>query len=463
VSDVMGRVIAFSGRALPDPTPEELAALKISGPTTTPDQAPAKYINSPESPIYTKGEHLFGLHQARQAIRQGGEAILVEGNFDVVALHARGIGNVVAPLGTAFTPAQAKLLKRFAPSVIVFFDGDNAGRKATRAARGPCREGGLDAKVAVLPKGADPDDFVQKHGTEALARLLKNARGMLEYALEDALDSEAFRSGSLEEQRARVRAVTHILSEERDPNLRAMVKTYADRLSSKLLVGGQPLASLRELESAVEQALATGTRAAPPLPTSQASVTHDRARSRTQYEEIALSMLGALLDYPVLLDDPEVQVALESLDGDHALAVAALRQTMAQVAAHRARSTSEQATTVPDPGAAPDAGGEAGSLPNRANPGIEIGVYADEFLAQIRGAIHSFAAERLAAPVFDAAEEAKRVLVDNARKLQSLSLKRENAAEIEQLQRATAQGDAATEDDLLRAAILRAQKRHGLK
>src|SRR4051794_27463293 len=115
VTDVQGRVIAFSGRALPDPSPEELASLNIAGPTTTPDAAPAKYINSPESPIYTKGDHLFGLYQARQAIRQGGEAVLVEGNFDVVALHARGVGNVVAPLGTAFTPAQARLLKRFAP------------------------------------------------------------------------------------------------------------------------------------------------------------------------------------------------------------------------------------------------------------------------------------------------------------------------------------------------------------
>ena len=96
--------------SLPDPTPDELAALKIPAPTSAPDAAPAKYINSPESPIYTKGEHLFGLLQARQAIRQQGEAVLVEENFDVVSLHARGVTNVVAPLGTAFTLAQANVL-----------------------------------------------------------------------------------------------------------------------------------------------------------------------------------------------------------------------------------------------------------------------------------------------------------------------------------------------------------------
>src|SRR6185437_9776656 len=258
VNDAQGRVIAFSGRALPDPSAEELSALRITGPTAAPDAAPAKYINSPESPIYTKGEHLFGLHQARQAIRQVGEAIVVEGNFDVVALHARGVGNVVAPLGTAFTATQAKLLKRFAPRVIVLFDGDSAGRKATRASRVPCREGGLDAKVASLPKGIDPDDFVRKSGRDALERVLKAARGMREYLIEDALDGDAFHNGSLEEQRARIRAVLQYLTEESDPTLRAMIKTYADQLSSRLVVRNQAPATLRELETAVEQAVLAG-------------------------------------------------------------------------------------------------------------------------------------------------------------------------------------------------------------
>jgi DNA primase len=456
VSDVMGRVIAFSGRALPDPSPEELASLRIQGPAAQPDQAPAKYINSPESPIYTKGEHLFGLYQARQAIRQAGEAILVEGNFDVVSLHARGVSNAVAPLGTAFTAAQAKLLKRFAPSVTVLFDGDNAGRKATRASRVPCREGGLDAKVASLPKGVDPDDYARQHGKEGLERVLKNARGMRQYLLEDALDGEAFRSGSLEEQRARIRAVTTLLSEETDPTLRAMAKTYADSLSSKLVMRGQPLASLRELEVTVEQALSTNTRAAAPLHPSQAPVSHERARSRSRTEGIALEMLGALLDFPEILDDPEVEDALSVLDGEPALAIAALRRV---AAAH------PQAKFGPDPladlgEAEGDGTGDADGAPPARS--AEMGVYADEFLAQIPPSIHSFAVGRLASPAFDTSDVARGVLLDNARKLSSLSLKRENAAEIEQLHRVEAQGDAAREDELMRAAFQRAQKRHGL-
>src|SRR5262249_8709625 len=150
IIDVMGRVVAFSGRALEDPTSAEVASLGTSAPRPDPSRKPAKYINSPESPIYTKDEQLFGLYQAKAAIRQYGEALLVEGNFDVLALYARGIRNAIAPLGTAFTTAQAKLLKRFAPSVVALFDGDAAGKKATRNARVPCREAGLSARVAVL-------------------------------------------------------------------------------------------------------------------------------------------------------------------------------------------------------------------------------------------------------------------------------------------------------------------------
>lgn len=460
VSDVMGRVIAFSGRALPEPSPEELTSLRIQGPATQPDQAPAKYINSPESPIYTKGEHLFGLHQARQAIRQAGEAIMVEGNFDVVSLHARGVGTAVAPLGTAFTAAQAKLLKRFAPSVIVLFDGDNAGRKATRAARVPCREGGLDAKVALLPKGVDPDDYARQHGKDGLERVLKNARGMRQYLLEDALDGEAFRSGSLEEQRARIRAVTQLLSEETDPTLRAMAKTYADQLSSKLVMRGQAPSSVRELEVAVEQALSTNTRGAGPLPASQAPVPHDRARSRSRTDAIALELLGALLDFPELLDDFQVEEALAALDGEVALTVAALRRV---AAAHAPQAP--QAKSGPDPFGDPgEAEGDGTGAADENPPArtAEMGVYADEFLAQIPRSIHSFAVGRLASPAFDTSDVAKGVLLDNARKLSSLSLKRENAAEIEQLHRVEAQGDAAKEDELMRAAFQRAQRRHGL-
>lgn len=445
VSDVHGRVIAFSGRALPDPAPHELAALGVSGPSAPADGPPAKYINSPESPIYTKGEHLFGLHQARQAVRQQSEAILVEGNFDVVALHARGVTNAVAPLGTAFTGMQAKLLKRFAPSVVVLFDGDAAGRKATRASRAACKEGGLTAKVASLPNGIDPDDFVRKHGAQALDRLVKGAPGMLEYLIEDALEGGTFGGSSLNEQVARVRAVAELLSGEDDPNLRAMAKTYADRLSSKLVVLGRSPTDLRQLELIIGQATSHGRPAV--REPSQSAEPHDRARSRVQVDQIALAILGALLDFPELLADPEIEAALTCLDGDPALAVAALRQ-----ASGSGGGSSGASHAITEPNA------EAGPSQDGANKGI----YTDQFLAQIPRSIHSFAVGRLASPQFELVDPARFELLENARKLKRLSLTRENAAAVDELHKAAATGDADSETALLRALDKRLREKRGL-
>ncbi|WP_437555131.1 DNA primase [Sorangium sp. So ce367] len=415
VTDVMGRVIAFSGRALPDPSPSELSSLGLTGPAPQADGAPAKYINSPESPIYTKGEHLFGLHQARQAIRQRGEAILVEGNFDVVALHARGIGQAIAPLGTAFTPGQAKLIKRFAPAVILLFDGDAAGKKATRAARAPCREAGLSARVAVLPSGVDPDDLARKHGPEAIARIVKAARGLLEHLIDEALDGDSFGGSSLPEQLARVRAVTTLLAEEDDPNLRMMAKLYADRLSSKLVIGGRSPDDLRQLERVVEESLSR-PRSQPTrevIPSGQTTETWERARSRAQIQEVSLEILGAILDFPELLADDDLQTALECLEGDVALAIVAARHNFT----------------------------------------FEMGLAASEFLAQVPAPIHSFAAGRLVSPVFEAASTAKATLLENSQKLSRQALARQKAAVVSQLQKSAVDADA--ENALLRELFQR--------
>ncbi len=148
VIDVQGRVVAFSGRALPEPTPDELnrAGVEPLGSGGT-GEAPAKYVNSPESPVYRKREAVFGLYQSRQALRGGEPCLVVEGNFDVVSLHARGIRNVVAPLGTAFTVEQARQIRRFTNDVVLMFDGDSAGKRATNASREPCQQAELTAKV----------------------------------------------------------------------------------------------------------------------------------------------------------------------------------------------------------------------------------------------------------------------------------------------------------------------------
>lgn len=415
VLDVSGRVIAFSGRALPEPDEEELRMLSMKS-FSKPEDKPAKYINSPESPIYTKGEHLFGLYQARQAIRQKGEAVLVEGNFDVVAVSARGIQNVLAPLGTAFTEHQAKLLKRFAPSVTIVFDGDTAGKKATWAARVPCRLAGLTARAADLPGGTDPDEFSQKHGAPALEAIVNNARPLKQYLLEKLLKQDELQGAEVKDQMARIKAAVTLIGEEEDPVERGLTKSYADQLSSSLIVNGRSPTDLHQLEMMLQRVLQRPDRPRDPM-------LERPAQKRTPEEEMGIKVFEALLDYPELLDDPEVEAVFSLLDGPVALAIAAMRPCV----------------------------GPQGAL--------NVG----EFLARCPALIHPFAARRLAGPLFESLAEAKEALLQNGQQLQRLLLKNDNTASREELRRLDMLGDWASEEAKLREVQERALKRQTLK
>ncbi len=161
IRDVTGRVIAFGGRALGDSEP--------------------KYLNSPETPAYVKGEHLYGLDIARDAIRREGYAILVEGYLDLIALHQAGFENAVASLGTALTPAQVKLLARYAQRVTVSYDGDSAGINAAAKSLDLFLERGFEVRVAEIPGGKDPDDFVKEQGRSAYEAVVRQAPGYIDF------------------------------------------------------------------------------------------------------------------------------------------------------------------------------------------------------------------------------------------------------------------------------------------
>ncbi|RYE87371.1 MAG: DNA primase, partial [Myxococcales bacterium] len=222
VIDLQGRVVGFSGRILPDPQ------------TGLVDKETGKYINSPETPVYKKGDLVFGLYQARQPVRQAEHAVLVEGNFDVVSLHARGIRNVVAPLGTAFTPEQALAIKRFAPEVVLLFDGDAAGRKAVKAAREPCKKAGLVARAASLPEGIDPDDLSRTRGPDAVKAVIKASRGLLEHLIDVSLEAP-FSGSSSEERVERLHEVVELINAEDDPAVRAIAQKFADDVAHRLV------------------------------------------------------------------------------------------------------------------------------------------------------------------------------------------------------------------------------------
>lgn len=183
IYDLSGRVVAFGGRVLDDSKP--------------------KYINSPESPIYHKSRVLYGLYQARQAMRQSGDVILVEGYFDQLALYRAGFPQVVATCGTALTSDHARLLKRYVQRVLLLFDQDAAGKQATFKAMAALQEEGLPALVIGLPSGEDPDSFIQSQGADAFQLRLEQARPAMDLFMEDALEQ----AGAGVEQKVRAAEV----------------------------------------------------------------------------------------------------------------------------------------------------------------------------------------------------------------------------------------------------------------
>jgi DNA primase len=160
-----GRTVAFGARAL-DPN----------------DQA--KYLNSPETPIYHKGSILYGLWGNRDALRTSGTAIVVEGYMDLIALGQADIHNTVASAGTALTPDHARLLKRYTEHTVLVFDGDAAGTSAAARGIGSLFEAGMETRVVTLDEGQDPDSFVRQHGPKAFLKLTENARPVIDFLLD---------------------------------------------------------------------------------------------------------------------------------------------------------------------------------------------------------------------------------------------------------------------------------------
>lgn len=415
VTDATGRIIAFSGRALDAPTDAELSQLGL--PSAASGEPPAKYMNSPESPIYRKREALFGLSQARQAIRREEHCILVEGNFDVVSLQARGIGNVVAPLGTAFTVEQAKQIRRFAPRVTLLFDGDAAGQRAARAAREPCQEAELTARVGTLPAATDPDDLVRTKGPDALRAVVQAASGLLEYLIERELDQK-IRPDDARGQAARIRAVSELLAAEKDPAVRALAQAHVDRISGSLGIADPR--TIRALDRAVREGMRPGHDQ--PGLRSNDLATGWRARSRAQHREVALEILGAILDFPELLDLPEMIELMPVIEGDVAVALAALRQTL-----------TSGARRIPE-----------------------------QVLAKLPTPIHPFALARMVSPKHASLEDAKTELFGNVSKLKGLELERQDVEARAESERAARTGDFDRELELLREVQRSARQRRGL-
>jgi DNA primase len=200
ICNEQGRVIAFTARALE------------SG-----DKAGPKYLNSPETPLYTKGQVLFNLDKARTAIREVNAAVLVEGQMDCISVFLAGVPNVLATSGTAFTEAQVRLLSRYTTRVVVNFDPDTAGANAAEKSIALLTEEGFEVKVVTLPDGLDPDRFVRERGIEAYGTVLKSAPRLADYLIERA--RKLFPPVNAE---AKVKALNYLL-----PHIRRMPHAIA--------------------------------------------------------------------------------------------------------------------------------------------------------------------------------------------------------------------------------------------
>ncbi|HEU5247831.1 MAG TPA: DNA primase [Candidatus Udaeobacter sp.] len=244
----IGEVIAFSGRLLKEA------------------EGAAKYLNSPETPLFRKGHVLFGLHKSKRALIEANCAVVCEGQLDLISLFEAGITNVVAPQGTAFTESQARVLKRFVNEVVLCFDADTAGQKAAERSLDALLQNDLIVRVAEMPTGEDPDSLVRREGKEAFEDRVAAARDFFDYWIERETANVDLTSLGAKMQLARSLAQT--VSRVRDPLMRGEISS---KVSARLGVAAQDFQSLLPKERSEslrsgDQSEADGTRETPPVP-----------------------------------------------------------------------------------------------------------------------------------------------------------------------------------------------------
>ncbi len=323
-----GTIVAFGGR-------------RVEG------EHPAKYINSPETPLYHKSEVLFGLDRAREGIRRTGRAVIVEGYFDVIALHQAGVTEAVATCGTALTEGHVRLLSRYTRDLYLVFDGDAAGLRAAERSQ-EVLEGfpAVVARVVVLPEGSDPDTFVRSAGREAFERCLEEARTLTEFLLERALAQVGH---AVEEKVRAADQLAPILRRVRDPMRRRL---YVQQVAERL---GMETAELwRRIGGEGRRSAGHGRATAPAQPRTPAIPASEEALCLLALEHPhVLEEVEAVLES---LSHPEVRAALEVLlaawkdrgavDVHEAMARISDAETIARWREHLARSAERLESSI---------------------------------------------------------------------------------------------------------------------
>ena len=233
IADFKGRVVGFGGRAIEAEEP--------------------KYMNSPDSPVYTKGYHVYGLHVSLPSIRKTDQAIIVEGYFDLLSMYQHGIKNVVATLGTALTPHQIKLLKRYTKNLIIIFDSDEAGAKAAMRSLPLFLDEGISPQMVLLPAGFDPDTFAQKDNGEVMRGKLREPLSLL-----DVFFGQVFTANDAYSVKGKLKIIEEVVpmvSRIRDRTEREL---YIQRVSQRLGVKEEIIFQKMKREDRSERSESTG-------------------------------------------------------------------------------------------------------------------------------------------------------------------------------------------------------------
>jgi DNA primase len=228
IFSLTGKVVAFGGRTIFNAEP--------------------KYLNSPDTPVYSKGKILYGLNFSKESIRETGEVIIVEGYTDFVSLYQAGITNIAASLGTSLTSQQVSLPLRFAPRMIVSYDGDAAGKKAACRAISLCFEKGVQVKVLTLPPGIDPDNLIKKSGLNEFKNLIQKSTPGLKFLIDSFL--EELRKDVPEEKAKIVRNAVDEIGKMPDPIVRS---EYLKQASEYLSVDEEDLRRIIQRKSSEEK------------------------------------------------------------------------------------------------------------------------------------------------------------------------------------------------------------------
>ena len=260
IEDIQGNVVAFGGRIIGEGDP--------------------KYLNSPESPVYIKGNNLYGLNRSRDDIRKADGVIVVEGYFDFLSLWNAGIRNVVATLGTAMTTHHADLIKRYTKNVFTLFDPDQGGKKALERSISLFLGRNMHARVVILPEGRDPDAFVRSSGRKALEDVLSGARSAVDYYIDEMIGSKK----TLEENLESLREAIPFMAQIDDPVERNL---FVKRVSERLQID-QSL-----LKKEVGKVLSVGEE------TSQGG---DGRPERSTVDLVELSLIYMMVEKPARID-----------------------------------------------------------------------------------------------------------------------------------------------------------------